>query len=180
VKLLESLLLASATVALSYCGFVWGDAWLFQQRAREVLALPVAEQPVVRADGLIGRIDIPRIGLSAVVFEGTDSLTLRRSVGHVAFTALPGQPGNIGLAGHRDSFFRPLKDIRQDDIITLATTGGEYSYRVVSAKVVKPTEVSVLSPTGNEMLTLVTCHPFYFVGAAPNRFIVRAARVISQ
>jgi sortase A len=162
---------------------------LLRVRSRGRLDLPKTGEPQTRSatpleassaigpDGLIGRIEIPRLGLSAIVAEGTDRTTLRRAVGHVPGTALPGQPGNAGLTGHRDTFFRPLRNVLQNDIITVTTLGGEYRYRVVSTRVVKPTEVSVLQPTGNEILTLVTCHPFYFVGAAPNRFIVRAERV---
>jgi sortase A len=181
---------------LGYCGLVLFDTWVFQRRASSAFehrlknerkarsgAAPVAsaaapEVPAaIGSDGLIGRIEIERIGLSAVIFEGTEKNTLRRAVGHIPSTTLPGQPGNAGLAGHRDTFFRPLRDVMLDDVITLTTLRGEYRYRVVSTKVVAPTEVSVLLPTGNEALTLVTCHPFYFVGSAPNRFIVRAERV---
>jgi sortase A len=140
-------------------------------------ATAVEAPPAIGPDGLIGRIKIPRIGLSAIVFSGTDKKTLRQAVGHIRSTALPGHPGNAGLAGHRDRFFRPLKDIRKDDIITVTTLRGEYSYRVVSTRVVAPTEISVLLPTGTETLTLVTCYPFYFVGSAQERFIVRAKRV---
>jgi sortase A len=103
---------------------------------------------------------------------------LRRAVGHIAGTALPGQTGNIGIAAHRDTFFRPLRNIRRDDVITLTTLGGEYHYRVVSTKIVDPNDVAVLNSDGKEILTLVTCYPFYFIGSAPNRFIVRAARVL--
>jgi sortase A len=127
---------------------------------------------------LIGRIEIQRLGMSVAVAEGTDEPTLRRAVGHIAGTALPGQPGNIGVAAHRDTFFRPLRNIRRDDIITLTTLGGEYRYRVVSTRIVAPDDVAVLNSDGNQILTLVTCYPFYFVGSAPRRFIVRAARVL--
>jgi len=190
------LLFTSAVVALGYCGFALLEAWTFQKQAsREFERRLHGEQrapsaasrteppaspgvpPALGPDGLIGRLEIPHIGLSAIVAEGTDKITLRRAVGHISGTAMPGQPGNAGLAGHRDTFFRPLKDIQENDSITLTTLGGEYRYRVVSTRVVAPTEVSVLDPTANEILTLVTCHPFYFVGAAPNRFIVRAERV---
>ena len=128
--------------------------------------------------GLIGRIEIERIGLSAMVVEGTDKSTLRRAAGHVLHTALPGQPGNIGIAGHRDTFFRPLRNVVQDDVVTLTTMRGEFRYRVVSTHVVVPSEISVLKASAVEMLTLVTCYPFYFVGSAPSRFIVRAERVM--
>jgi sortase A len=177
---------ASAIVLLGYCGFVLLDAWVFQSResaalerfiperpAASSIALPVAVGP----DGLIGRIEVPRLDISVVVFEGTSHRTLRHAVGHIAGTALPGQPGNLGIAGHRDTFFRPLRNIRLNDIITLTTLRGAYRYRVVSTKVVNPADVAVLDPDGNEILTLVTCYPFYLVGPAPARFIVRAERV---
>ena len=126
---------------------------------------------------LFRSIEILRIGLSVVVFEGTTKSTLRHAAGHISGTALPGQPSNVGIAGHRDTFFRPLRNIQQDDIITLTTLLGEYRYRVVSTKIVSPYDVEVLYPSGSEVLTLVTCYPFYFVGPAPDRFIVRAKRV---
>jgi sortase A len=91
---------------------------------------------------------------------------------------LPGQPGNIGISGHRDTLFRPLRNIRQDDIITLTAVAGDFRYRVVSISIVSPSDVGVLDPSTHEVLTLVTCYPFYFVGAAPERFIVRAVRVL--
>jgi sortase A len=124
--------------------------------------------------GLIGSLDIPRLGLSAIVIEGTSATSLRRAVGHITGTALPGQPGNVGISGHRDTFFRPLRNIRRNDIITLTTLFGEYRYRVVSTSIVRPDSVAELDPTRGEILTLVTCYPFYYVGPAPNRFIVRA------
>jgi sortase A len=125
---------------------------------------------------LVGRIDVPRLGLSVIVAEGVDTLTLGRAAGHIPGTALPGQPGNVGIAAHRDTFFRPLRNISQNDLITLTTLFGVYRYRVVSTKVVSPYNIEVLDPGENEILTLVTCYPFDFVGAAPNRFIVRAER----
>jgi len=168
-------LFASAILMLGYCGFVVTDAWMFQHRA-----VPVAGSlpPAIGPDGLIGRIDIPRMGVSVVVVEGTGESALRRAAGHITGTGLPGEPGNIGIAGHRDTFFRPLRNIQRNDIITLTTTRGQFRYRVVSMEVVSPHDVAVLNPDGNEILTLVTCYPFYFIGSAPNRFIVRAERVV--
>jgi sortase A len=187
---------AAAVLMLGYCGFVLADTWMFQNRERRLLdhmlrdrqaansvALQIADPTSPKnplpalAHGLIGRLEIPRLGLSAMVIEGTSGRTLRRAVGHIAGTALPGQPGNVGISGHRDTFFRPLRNIQRNDIITLTTLFGEYRYRVVSTRVVGPSNVAVLEPGGSEMLTLVTCYPFYFVGSAPNRFIVRAERV---
>src|SRR6202041_1284198 len=124
--------------------------------------------------GLIGRVEIPRLGLSAMLIEGDDARTLRRAVGHIPGTSLPGQSGNIALSGHRDTFFRPLRNIRENDIIVVTTLGGEFRYRVTSMRVVSPHDVAVLKASAGEILTLVTCYPFYFAGTAPNRFIVRA------
>ena len=107
-----------------------------------------------------------------------DEGTLRRAVGHIRGTPLPGQRGNVALAGHRDTFFRGLRDIRVNDEITLTTLSGSYNYRVDSTKVVKPEETEVLEDDGDDILTLVTCYPFNFVGSAPSRFIVRARRVL--
>jgi sortase A len=112
------------------------------------------------------------------VKEGVDERTLDIAVGHIPHTALPGQPGNIGVAAHRDTLFRNLKDVRRDDKITLTTLDAEYVYRVVSTKIVQPSDVSVLDSSPNEnTLTLITCYPFYFIGNAPKRFIVRAQQV---
>ena len=188
-------LFASAILLLGYCGFVLLDIWRFQHRERQNLErlldeknqaaakspaateFPPPLRPVIGPDGLIGRMEVSRLNLSVIVVEGTGKSTLRRAVGHIVGTGLPGQPGNVGLAGHRDTFFRPLRNIQHGDIITLTTLRGEYRYRVVSTKVVSPESVEVLKPDGNEILTLVTCYPFYFVGSAPSRFIVRAERV---
>lgn len=200
LRWLQRVLLFSAVALLSYCAFVLLDSWIFQeQQARDLdrllddqraagartprselpSVLPTApiDPPATAPGGLIGRIEIPRLSLSTVVVEGIDKRALRRAVGHIPGTALPGQAGNVGIAGHRDTFFRSLKDIQVHDMIVVSTRWGEYRYRVVSSRVVGPHEVEVLHPTSDEVLTLVTCHPFYLVGPAPDRFIVRAARV---
>ena len=158
------------------------DAWLFQRREsshferlrEQRVAVPVA-LPSQR--GLLGRLEIQRLGLSVMVMEGDDHRTLRRAVGHIPRTSLPGEIGNMVLTGHRDTFFRPLRNIRLDDVVTLTTLQGEYRYRVLATQVVSPDKLAVLDPDGSEILTLITCYPFYFVGAAPNRFIVRAERI---
>jgi sortase A len=117
---------------------------------------------------------IARIRLEVPVLPGTDDVTLDRGVGHIEGTAAPDAEGNIGIAGHRDGFFRGLKDIRPGDLIELVTVRDTFVYRVEQTWVVDPTDVSVLDPTPGQVLTLVTCFPFYFVGSAPQRFIVRA------
>jgi len=181
----QRVLFGVAILMLGYTGFVLVDTWVFERRetaalARFVPTEPAASNavtPTIDPNGLIGRMDVSRLDVSVVVVEGTSNKSLRRAVGHIAGTSLPGQPGNVGIAGHRDTFFRPLRNIRRDDVITLTTSNGEYRYRVVSTKIVSPDNVAVLDSGQDEVLTLVTCYPFYFVGPAPDRFIVRAARM---
>jgi sortase A len=119
---------------------------------------------------------IRRIGLEVPVLEGTDEWTLNRAVGHIEGTARPGTDGNAGIAGHRDGFFRGLKDVRSGDLVDLETPAGVDQYSVERTWIVDPDDVSVLAPTAATAITFVTCYPFYFVGSAPQRFIVRAVR----
>jgi sortase A len=125
--------------------------------------------------GLVGRIEVPRLQLSAVAREGVDVGTLRRAVGHIPGTALPGERGNAGFAAHRDTFFGPLKSVRKGDEVIVTTPRGVYRYAVTGTRIVEPEDVSVLDPTSEKILTLVTCYPFDYIGSAPQRFIVRAA-----
>jgi sortase A len=138
----------------------------------------------------LGRVEIGRLNLSAIVREGVDGRTLSNAVGHVPSTALPGQVGNFAIAAHRDTLFRALKDIKKGDLVTFQSANGSYSYKVVATKIVKPSDVSVLRSDGggiippdeqpnrsaesNRLLTMITCYPFYYVGSAPKRFIVEA------
>jgi sortase A len=117
---------------------------------------------------------VPRIRLEVPVLEGTDELTLNRGAGHIADTAMPGMDGNAGIAGHRDGYFRGLKDVIAGDLIELETLRGTQVYRIERTWIVSPEDVSVLDPTPARSITLVTCYPFYFVGSAPKRFIIRA------
>jgi sortase A len=112
-----------------------------------------------------------------MVVQGDSPSILQRAVGHLPGTALPGEAGNVALAGHRDTFFRPLRDIRSGDAITFKTLDGAFRYHVESTTVVPPSDVSSLRSLGGRTLTLITCFPFYYVGAAPDRFIVRAREV---
>jgi sortase A len=190
-------LFAAGVLLLAWCAFVLVDARIFQQGERRQLerlvtnrqetnggtretaltASPKVPQLPVAGGGLVGRIEIPRLGLSAIVMEGIGASILRRAVGHIPGTALPGRPGNVCISGHRDTFFRPLRNIRQNDVITLTTVLGEFRYRVVSTRIVRPNNLAVLDAGGDEILTLITCYPFYFVGPAPTRYVVRAERV---
>lgn len=140
---------------------------------------PWEPEPLPVDDGsLVGRLDVPRLGLSAIVREGVGSKTLRRGAGRIPGTALPWEPaGNVGIAAHRDRVFRPLKDIGKKDIITLTTVEGTYRYQVEWTRIVTPKDTEVLHDTPEPTLTLVTCYPFYYVGSAPKRFIVRARQI---
>lgn len=126
---------------------------------------------------VLGRIEIPRLRISAMIAEGTSHDALEHAVGHVAWSPHPGERGNVGLAGHRDSFFRALEGVRENDLVRIVTPGGTYDYHVKWHRVVGPREVDVLDPTAAPSLTLVTCYPFRWIGPAPKRFIVRAEQV---
>ena len=123
----------------------------------------------------IALLSIPKIHLKAPVFNGTDDLTLNRGVGRILGTARISERGNLGIAGHRDGFFRGLKDIATGDAVELVLQGRTVTYLVDAIEIVNPNDVSVLEPTRNQTLTLVTCYPFYFVGSAPQRYIVSAS-----
>lgn len=176
--------------ALGYCADVWLRARLFQRneaayfdrqlaaRNRGAIAhrIPrVASRP--GKGGLVGRLEIPRVGISVMVVEGAGHDELERGAGHIPGTAFPSQNGNVGIAAHRDTWFRPLEAIHSGDTITLQTLEGLYRYQVSSTRIVRPEDVSVLYPSARNTLTLVTCYPFHYVGQAPERFIVRAVRL---
>lgn len=179
----EYLFFVTGILALGYVGFTLLDARLYQISAKESLETRIqaenahgaaAPKPVFKNGDVLGRMDIPRLGVSVAVLQGTNSRILRLGVGHIRGTALPGESGNSGIAGHRDTFFRELKDIRENDEIDLQTANGRFRYQVDWAKVVAPDDTSVLTPSTESALTLVTCYPFYFVGPSPKRFVVRA------
>ena len=123
---------------------------------------------------VLGRIEIPRLGMMVAILEGTKSRTLRLGVGHIKGTAFPGEPGNIGIAGHRDTFFRGLRDIRSSDEIQIQTANGLSRYEVDWVRIVAPETIGVLAPSPESAITLVTCYPFHYIGAAPERFVVHA------
>lgn len=118
---------------------------------------------------------IPAHNIEVPVFDSTDETALNRGSGHVAGTALPGENGNVAIAAHRDGFFRGLKDIEIGNEIELVTLGGRQTYRVYDLQIVDPLDISVLDPVDNDVVTLITCYPFYYMGSAPERFVVRAA-----
>ncbi len=177
---MEYCLWAAGCLALGYCAFLWGRAEFDQAQGNWTLDHPAERHaaPSAISDGsLLGRIEIPRLDLSAVVFEGTSDDTLSRGVGHLRGSASPGQRGNLVLAGHRDTFFRELRGIRQGDQVTVQTPDGEFHYMVQSTSIVQPDQTEVLQPSADATLTLITCYPFGYIGNAPERFIVRATKI---
>lgn len=183
LALVERLLFVIAIVCLGWYGLSQLEARLYQaseNRALDALLSAPSDgsaSPNVVPDGgsMVGRIEIPRLDVSTIIRAGVDARTLQLAVGHIPGTALPGQAGNVGLAAHRDTFFRRLQDIRPDDEIRVVTPRGTAIYRVERTNVVMPEDVWVLDATPTPALTLVTCFPFNYVGSAPERFIVRAS-----
>jgi sortase A len=190
VRLAAALFAAIGLVLLSVCAKWSLEAYLIQnvERARFYGSFINAPSPDRRLDiqpkpSSQGRgeplslMEIPRLGVSVAVVEGVTSRDLRIGAGHIPGTALPGQGGNVAIAAHRDTFFRKLRSIRKGDAIVLKTLSATYRYSVESTAVVKPTDVKEIQNSAASTLTLVTCYPFYFVGSAPQRFIVRARQV---
>lgn len=155
------------------------DNWILDQQVRTAKdSKEVPKRERLQPLALVGRVEIPRLGLTAIVREGVDGSVLQNAVGHLPSTALPGDPGNVAIAAHRDTLFRKLRGVRKNDRITMETPDGStYDYVVESMKIVDPADVSVLQPVKDEQsLTLITCYPFNYIGSAPNRFVVRARR----
>ncbi len=184
VRWSQRILFITGTLALGYAGFTLLDARFYEASAKRSLETQIRRegghhepQPksAVKTGEVLGRVDIPRLGISVAVLQGSGSRMLRLGAGHIESTALPGESGNSGIAGHRDTFFRGLKDIQLNDEIQIQTATGLFRYQVDWVKVVEPTDITVLEPsTTGSTLTLVTCYPFYFAGPAPKRFVVRA------
>jgi sortase A len=180
----QRLLFIIGALALGYVGSAMLDARLYQVSAKRSLEGQIHREkehhesqpkPALKTGDVLGRVDIPRLGISVAVLQGTSSRTLRLGAGHIEGTPLPGDAGNSGIAGHRDTFFRELKDVREHDEIQLQTPTELIHYEVDWLKVVDPDDITVLEPLpSGSTLTLVTCYPFYFVGSAPKRFVVRA------
>ena len=181
---IERILLLAAVAGLgvwlgaNVVSAVW-QAWANRVFDREIREQPAtASHPTARDGSLIGRLTIPRLHLSAMVREGVRENTLSLALGHVPSTAVPGQKGNVAVAGHRDTIFRSLRGIRKYDLIRFETpSSGSYLYQVSSIEIVDPTDVSVVQASRDSELTLVTCYPFSYIGSAPERFIVKAREV---
>ncbi len=187
LRWLELWLWVAGCACLCWWAGITFEAWRFQHRESRFFDHNVRPSVLAKVDralpapprdpSLLGLLEIPRIGLSTVVREGDSARVLEFSAGHVPGTALPGTRGNVAIAAHRDTFFRALRNVVPNDRIRLETPNGEHDYRVSWIRIVHPDDVSVLEPTTERSLTLITCYPFYFVGAAPLRYIVRADEI---
>jgi LPXTG-site transpeptidase (sortase) family protein len=199
---IERLLWLVALVSLAAALYGYGQGWLWQvylsRQFDQVLTpdsgvstgaesipfnvLPgevtrsVDEEPRSTPVPYIGKLDIPKLDISVMILEGADGPALLRGIGHIPGTPQPGEHGNTGLAGHRDTFFRYLGRLETHDRLILRTARDTYEYEVGSILIVSPNTREVLANSDKEMLTLVTCYPFYFIGPAPERFVVQAYR----
>jgi len=170
------LLVVIGVTTLLCSGFVWATA-NYDASTRINAALPALSLEEIPGHGsTLGRLEIPRLGLSTIVIEGDDEYTLLVGAGHLPETPLPWHDGNSVLAGHRDTDFRPLRDIQAGDTIRFHTADITVEYIVRETEIVEPTDVTSLRATDVPTLTLITCYPFSYIGPAPKRFIVRAER----
>lgn len=189
-RVLEKLLFLIAALTLGAYAYSWAERTIYQWHQSRSFNRLLKERAVrqrsearpensgeIQPQDLLGRIEIPRLGLSAMIVNGVNERALQLGVGHIPGTALPGQPGNVGLAGHRDTFFRPLRNIRDGDVIWLTAAAGVSEYIVESTAVIEPDRTQVLAASGSSVLTMVTCYPFDFLGRARKRFVVRARRL---
>jgi LPXTG-site transpeptidase (sortase) family protein len=188
-------LIALGLAALAICTTAMLRVVIYQRSAQTEIDRMIAEAPresptihrtapdavKLPRGSLIGRVEVPRLNLSAAIAEGDDDSTLEKAAGHLPDTVLPWEPaGNAAIAAHRDGLFRPLRHIQINDEVIVATPRGEFLYRVKKTEVVNPEDVGVLAPTNAPTLTLITCYPFSFVGHAPQRFVVQAERVVPE
>ena len=188
-KIFGRVLVLTAALAFAWWGYLMLRQACFQKAASRVLQQQIAKASTspqhdvlqaheaaipLRHGEMIGRLEIPRVNVSVIVLEGADSSVLDVAAGHIPGTALPGLSGNVGIAAHRDTFFRSLREIRVQDRLSFRTPAGIFQYAVESTEVVEPSDTGVLRQNAGEELTLVTCYPFNYIGSAPKRFIVHA------
>jgi sortase A len=188
-KIFGRVLVLTGALAFACWGYLMLRQACFQKAASRVLQQQIANASTspqhdvlqaheaairLRHGEMIGRLEIPRVNVSVIVLEGADSSVLDVAAGHIPGTALPGLSGNVGIAAHRDTFFRSLREIRVQDRLSFRTPAGIFQYAVESTEVVEPSDTEVLRQNAGEELTLVTCYPFNYIGSAPKRFIVHA------
>jgi len=185
LKWLERGLLATGLFFGGWSGLMLLEArFVSQQPIPQFVTVPhraaAATSPLIARGTWIARLRAPAVELSATVLEGSDDRTLNRAAGHIEYTALPGESGNVGIAGHRDTTFRRVQRLKIGDTLLLTTPAKTFEYRIIRVRIVDPHEVSVLADTPNPTLTLVTCYPFSFLGRAPKRYIVSAELVTQE
>ena len=188
-KIFGRVLVLTGALAFACWGYLMLRQACFQKAASRVLQQQIAKASTspqhdvlqaheaaipLRHGEMVGRLEIPRVNVSVIVLEGADSSVLDVAAGHIPGTALPGLSGNVGIAAHRDTFFRSLREIRVQDRLSFRTPAGIFQYAVESTEVVEPSDTEVLRQNAGEELTLVTCYPFNYIGSAPKRFIVHA------
>ena len=176
LNILEWLLWAACLGCVALIASAAAEAHVARMDAKKIVAAPARSAVVAPApeNHVIGRLDIADVSLSVPVVDNFDPDSLTRGVGHIPGTANPGGLGNLGLAGHRDTFFRPLRNVKIGMNIDISTAAGRFRYAIDSTEIVTPEEVRVLDIGPRPEMTLITCYPFNFVGAAPRRFIVHA------
>ena len=183
-------LFACGVVLAAWCAVTIIEQRFFEQLPRPVQSVerlpgdpgsgtPSPSTPV-KAGTWVAHLEAPSVHLAATVLEGSDDATLAKAAGHIEDTAFPGEPGNVAIAGHRDTTFRPVRRLKVGDTLVLETSAATFTYRIAWTKVVGPDDVYVIDPTKAPSLTLVTCYPFEFIGHAPRRFIVRAVETGRQ
>jgi LPXTG-site transpeptidase (sortase) family protein len=188
LRWLQRAMFFAGAVCIAWVFVSWKEATFFQLYARTELrhliddakgpqsdlsGLPAALRPV---ESVVGLLTVPRLSMSVIAVEGDDDQILRLAAGHLPDTPLPWQKGNASFAGHRDTFFGALQNLRVGDDIQIATTHGTFRYQVTRILIVNPGDVSVLQPADGTALTLITCYPFSYFGDAPQRFVVQAER----
>jgi sortase A len=182
-RYIEYVCWSAGILAVAWVGLVTWSSDRFQtEQARrlEIMRQVPAERRLAGPGDPFGEISIPRLRFSAIIAEGVDEQTLRHAVGHFPESSTPEEGGTVALAGHRDTFFRGLADVRLHDLVILKTPTGKYKYEVVHTGVVGPQRVELVQSSPQSDLTLVTCFPFRYIGGAPQRFIVEAVRIPSQ
>ena len=187
LRWLQRALFVSGVACVTWLYISWKDATFYQLYARTQLQqivrrVPAAGHPRLPAsldpsESVVGLLEVPRLDVSVIVAEGDGDAMLRVAAGHLSDTPLPWEEGNTSIAGHRDTFFRALRDLRVGDDVRIVTGHGTFDYRVSRTVIVGPHDVSVLRPDDGTALTLITCFPFTYLGDAPQRFIVQAERV---
>jgi len=172
--------LALVILGIALLGYVGSEYWgmyrsqknLEAEWERQATAVSTPEHPVLSPDQMLTRVVIPKIGLDAIVVEGASRKALSEGPGHMKETANPGENGNAVITGHRDTFFRHIYELTKGDRVQVRRNGKTFTYEVTGKRIVLPEDISVIKPTHDPQLTLITCYPTYYIGPAPKRLVV--------